>query len=321
MSPSPTPLRSLEVTTNEVSIHGHRISYRQAGQGPVMLLVHGIASTCETWAEVMPLLGRQFTVIAPDLPGHGLSDKPPGDYSIGALATTMRDLLVALGHDRATIAGHSLGGGIAMQFAYQYPERCERLVLVSSGGLGRSVSPLLRAAALPGSELVIGAIVAPLAYLGRGVARGMHRFGFRPAADLAEVARGFASLGVPEGRTAFLATLRSVIAPGGQRVDATNRLYLASEMPTLIVWGERDPIIPVGHGHRAHKLMPGSSFYSFTDAGHMPQVEFPHRFADLVLEFAATTKPSSVTAERWRELLVKGEAQAAERPRRRTAAS
>src|SRR6059036_1184496 len=142
--------------TRETTLHGNRVSYRTAGDGPeVIVLVHGITGSSETWAEVIPALGEEFTVVAPDLLGHGQSAKPRGDYSLGAYASGLRDLLAAIGHDRATVVGHSLGGGVAMQMAYQFPERCERLVLVSSGGLGREVSFLLRAATLPGSEWVI----------------------------------------------------------------------------------------------------------------------------------------------------------------------
>ncbi len=141
--------------TKEITLHGHRVFYRSAGRGPVLVLVHGITSTSGTWSNVLPYLGERFTVIAPDLLGHGESAKPRGDYSLGAYAVSVRDLLIALGHHRVTVVGHSLGGGIAMQFAYEYPVFSERLVVVSSGGLGREVHPLLRAATLPGSELVL----------------------------------------------------------------------------------------------------------------------------------------------------------------------
>src|SRR3954453_23879476 len=138
--------------TSEITLHGHRVAYRTAGSGPVVVLVHGITGSCATWDLVIDRIAQHYTVVAPDLLGHGESAKPRGDYSLGAYASGIRDLLAALGHDRATIVGHSLGGGIAMQMAYQFPERCERLVLVSSGGLGREVHFLLRAASLPGSE-------------------------------------------------------------------------------------------------------------------------------------------------------------------------
>src|SRR6187401_269013 len=129
---------------HEIVLHGHRVFFRSAGSGPVLVLVHGITSTSETWSKVLPYLAERFTVIAPDLLGHGESAKPRGDYSLGAYASGIRDLLVALGHESATIVGHSLGGGVAMQFAYQFPERCDRLVLVASGGLGKEVNVLLR---------------------------------------------------------------------------------------------------------------------------------------------------------------------------------
>src|SRR3954469_22677090 len=132
-----------------IELHGHRVAYRMAGSGPVLLLIHGMAGTNAVWGEFFPELTADHTVIAPDLPGHGASGAPAGDYSLGAMAASLRDLLLALGHERATVAGHSLGGGIVMQFSYLFPEQTERLVLVSSGGLGRSVNPVLRAAALP----------------------------------------------------------------------------------------------------------------------------------------------------------------------------
>src|ERR671934_1299507 len=134
-----------DLKLREIELHGHCVAYRSAGCGPVIVLVHGITSTSATWERVMPALTKRFTVIAPDLLGHGGSAKPRGDYSLGAYASGVRDLLIALGHERATFVGHSLGGGVAMQLAYQFPEHCERLVLVSSGGVGREITPPFRA--------------------------------------------------------------------------------------------------------------------------------------------------------------------------------
>ena len=185
---------------------------------PVLLLIHGIAGEWENWREVIEPLARQHTVIAPDLPGHGASAPGGGDYSIGAMAASLRDLLVTLGHERATLVGHSLGGGVAMQLAYQFPEMVERLVLVSSGGLGPEVSIVLRAAALPGADPFISATAGLGKRVGATVGRGLSAIGLRPNADVAEVLRGYASLTDPDRRGAFLATLRSVIGTGGQRV-------------------------------------------------------------------------------------------------------
>ena len=258
-----------------ITLHGRPVTYAQAGSGPVLLLIHGMAGTLENWQAVIEPLARAHTVVAPDLPGHGASAPGAGDYSLGALAAGLRDLLIALGHERATLVGHSLGGGIAMQFSYQFPEITERLVLVSSGGLGPEVSPVLRAAALPGADLFIAATAGPGRAVGSAVARGLAAVGLRPNADVAEVLRGYASLADPDRRAAFLATLRSVIGTGGQRVHAGDRLYLAEGMPVLIIWGARDPIIPVNHGENAHEAIPGSRLEVFEDVGHLPQLEAP----------------------------------------------
>jgi pimeloyl-ACP methyl ester carboxylesterase len=298
-----TPLRNLEARREETWLHGRRISYLIAGEGPVLLLVHGIASDSEAWRTALPLLARRATVIAPDLPGHGASGKAPGDYSLGSLASSLRDLLVKLGHERATLVGHSLGGGVAMQFSYMFPERTERLVLVSSGGLGQNVNLLLRAATLPGSELAIAATIGPITAVGRATVATLRRLGLRVAPDLGEVGRGFATLADSQGRAAFLDTLRSVVNFRGQRVDASDRLYLAVGMPTLLLWGERDPIIPVGHGRRAEQRMPGSRLVTFADCGHFPQIDDPHRFAATLLEFIDETEPSNLTPELWSRLL------------------
>ncbi len=283
-----------------VTLHGRPLIYAQAGSGPVLLLIHGMGGTFENWQAVIEPLARAHTVIAPDLPGHGASAPGAGDYSIGALAAGLRDLLIALGHERATLVGHSLGGGIAMQFAYQFPEMTERLVLVSSGGLGPEVSPILRAAALPGADLFIAATAGPGAKALALVAGALSTVGLRPNADVAEVARGYVSLADPDRRAAFLATLRSVIGTGGQRVHAGDRLYLAEGMPVLIMWGARDPIIPSHHGESAHEAILGSHLEVFEGVGHMPQIEAPGAFVAALERFIAENEPAEFDAERWR---------------------
>ena len=297
---TPTAVRS-----EEIDLHGHRVSYRTAGEGPVVLLIHGIAGSSQQWLDSMTLLAEDHTVVAPDLLGHGRSAKPRGDYSLGAYAAGLRDLLVALDCSKATVVGHSLGGGIALQFAYQFPERSGRLALVSSGGLGREVHPLLRAATLPGSELVLPLISNDtVRNAGTAVSQMVGRLGFRAGPDIAEFARGYGSLADGDARQAFIHTLRAVIDHGGQRVNATDRLYLAADMPSLIVWGRRDPIIPVAHAGIAHRGMPGSRLEVFDDSGHFPQLDDPVRFARTVSDFIDSTEPADADADAMRARMV-----------------
>src|SRR6266536_3351282 len=212
--------------------------YVQAGRGPVLVLVHGVLGSRRTWNGLVADLARDHRVIAPDLFGHGESAKPTGDYSLGAYAGTLRDLLDELGVGRATLVGHSFGGGVAMQFGYLFPDRVHALVLVSSGGLGRELSVMIRSAALPG---------------------------------------------------AGLATVRSVVDAGGQTVTAQDRLYLMRDLPTLLVWGARDRIIPVSHARAAQREIPGSRLEVFPQAGHFPQLADPRRFAAVLRDFMASS--------------------------------
>jgi pimeloyl-ACP methyl ester carboxylesterase len=301
-------MRPVEVKSE--TLHGRGVTYAEAGSGPALLLIHGMGGTFANWQEVIEPLARDHTVIAPDLPGHGASAPGGGDYSVGGLASGLRDLLAALGHERATLVGHSLGGGIAMQFAYQFPEMVERLVLVSSGGLGPEVSPILRAAALPGADLFIAATAGVGQRVGPTIGRALGAIGLRPNADVAEVVRGYGSLTDPIRRAAFLATIRAVIGVGGQRIGATDRLYLAEAVPVLIVWGARDPIIPAHHGEDAHRHIPGSRLEVFEDIGHLPQIEAPLRFVTTLESFLAETEPARLDREDWLEMLRRGSAAA-----------
>jgi len=285
----------MEVKTE--TLHGRSLSYAEAGAGPVLLLVHGLGGSSENWRAVIEPLSREHTVIVPDFPGHGRSG-PGGDYSVGGLASSLRDLLLILGHRRATVVGHSLGGGVAMQFTYQFPEIVERLVLVSSGGIGPEVSPLLRAASLPGA----GPFIAATAPLMRALASRLQRAdkGGRPAStDLAEVAHGYGLLSDRERRAAFLSTVRSVIGVGGQKVSAVDRLYLAEAVPVLIVWGGRDRLVPAHHAEHAHREIPGSRLEVFEGAGHLPQLEEPSRFVEVLERFLEETDPTEFDIDDW----------------------
>lgn len=293
-------LKMAQPEPRALEVHGRTVNLIEAGSGSdVLLLIHGMAGTCANWESVIEPLAINRTVIAPDFPGHGSSAPGGGDYSLGALASGLRDLLLALGHERATLVGHSLGGGVAMQFTYQFPEMVERLALVSSGGLGPDVSPVLRAAALPGAELFISATAGVGSRIGTAIGRGLGAVGLRPNTDLAEVARGYATLSDRERRKAFLATLRAVVGTEGQRVGALDKLYLAEALPLLILWGEDDPIIPVDHARAAHEQLPSSRLEIFEQTGHVPQLERPGRFIAALERFLAETDPAEFDREEW----------------------
>ncbi len=287
-----------------IAIHGHDVAFRTAGRGPVLVLLHGLLGSSATWRHVMPMLARDFTVLAPDMLGHGESAKPRGDYSLGAHAACVRDLMIVLGHERATIVGQSWGGGVAMQFAYQFPERSERIVLVSSGGLGTEVTPILRALSLPGADFALPLGCGPaLRDAGEKIGGLLARLGKQPGAEGMEIWRSYAALADPDTRRAFLLTLRSVVDHLGQRVSARDRLYLTSEMPTLIVWGDKDPIIPIKHGLDAHAAMPGSRLEVFPGVGHYPHCGDPARFVRVLRDFVHDTAPAQVHSNHWRESL------------------
>ena len=293
------PIAPAKAQVRTATVHGRSVGYVEAGNGDLLLLIHGMAGTAENWSAVIEPLALGRTAIAPDFPGHGTSEPGGGDYSLGSLASGLRDLMLTLGHERATLVGHSLGGGVALQFTYQFPEMVERLVLVSSGGLGPDVSPILRAAALPGADLFIAATAGVGARAGSLLGSGLGKLGMRPSADVAEVARGYASLADPARRKAFLATLRAVVGTEGQRVAAHDLLYLAEDLPLLIVWGDRDPIIPVAHGEEAHAALPGSRLEIFEGAGHVPQLEHPGRFVAVLQSFLDETEPARFDRDEW----------------------
>ena len=276
-----------------VTIHGHAVGFRRAGSDndETVLLIHGLAGSSKTWDAVIPGLSGRYDVIAPDLLGHGESAKPRGDYSLGAFASGLRDFLAMLQVDSVTIVGHSFGGGVAMQLAYQHPHLVDRLVLVGSGGLGREVSPLLRMLSLPGAEYLMPlAMPKPLVDGATAVGRRLGRWNIR-SERLGELWRAYSSLAGAENRQAFVKTMRNVIDPGGQIVDASDRLYLAARVPVMIVWGDRDGVIPVSHAITAHETIENSRLEILDGVGHFPHVESPERFVEVLLDFLDTTDP------------------------------
>ena len=281
-------------------LHGRELAYREAGAGegkPTLLLIHGMAGSSITWREIIPRLESRFHIIAPDLPGHGESSLDFDDYSLGAMASALRDLLVVKGIKRCTVVGQSLGGGVALQFVYQYPDFCERIALIGSGGLGKEVNWILRLLAVPGAELLLSAGAAPFLVSAGDKARGFFSDkGFRAVA-LEEPWAAYESLGRSGHRRTFFKTLRAVVDNKGQAVSANNRLHLAGQLPFQLIWGDRDPIIPVSHGHSTHEAIPGSRLAIVEGTGHYPHVEDPVAVERILRDFMETTEPGHIDHE------------------------
>lgn len=278
------PLRS------DVVAGGHRLSYLHAGEPgrPVVLMLHGLASDASTWDRAVGLIaGHGYRVLALDLIGHGYSDKPERSYLLEDFAESVRDFLDALDIPSATLCGHSLGGAIAMAFGHEHPDRLDRLVLVSAGGLGREVHPLLRAAS---TRLAPGVLRVAT---GRPMRRlyahpRVHRALRLTPDNVTNLRRAGRALGTAEGQSSFFASLRGVIEPGGQRGSFIDMGVLSPETPTLLVWEEGDPVIPAAHARAAHEHLPQSRLLLFPGTSHEPHRRHAQRFADEVADFLAS---------------------------------
>jgi pimeloyl-ACP methyl ester carboxylesterase len=308
MPSSSTSPNGSEFQAREALLHGHRMIYRTCGSGPPVVLIHGMVNSSRHWEKVALGLADRYTVIAPDLLGHGDTAAVRGDYSLGAHAASIRDLMTSIGIERASIVGHSLGGGVAMVFFYQFPQRTQRLGLISSGGLGPEVSPMLRAAALPGAGAVVWAAAHPRVISGlNAIGARMRERGMRNGVYLEAVARAMAPLGERGARRAFLETLRAVIDARGQHVSARDRLHLVADFPMLIAWGERDRTIPIEHGRYAHRAIPGSRFETLPKAAHFPHIEDPQGLVEILGDWLDTTEPAEIADDDWGELVRRGE--------------
>jgi pimeloyl-ACP methyl ester carboxylesterase len=291
-----------------VVVHGYRRAYRMMGSGPTLLLLHGLGCDSSTWASVMPTLAENYTVIAPDLLGHGASDKPNADYSLGGYANGMRDLLTILGVDKVTVVGHSLGGGIAMQFAYQYPERTERVCLVSTGGLGVEVTPLIRLLTVPGSGPFIGATTYwPIRPIVSGGLRALSKLGLPLTRDFGEVSAIYENLADPDMRRAVQRVTSHVLNWRGQYITMTDRAYLARLMPMMVIWGKQDTVIPVSHVATARSYAKNAEIHVLKKSGHFPHKDHPDVFCELLCQFVESNAPANYHRGRWRALMRSGD--------------
>jgi pimeloyl-ACP methyl ester carboxylesterase len=281
-----------------IQLDGGRLAYVEAGpaDGPVVVLVHGLLSASTTWQPAIAPLGELGVhVIAVDLPGHGGSDLPTGGYYLSDYATVVSEFLAHpdLGlTGPVTLAGHSLGAAIAMQFAQMYPHQLGRLVLVSAGGLGRQIHPILRAATLPGVSSLLRITVNPRT-AGLYARPRLHRALRLGPESVVNLTRMGQSIMSDTGRATFVASARAVITPGGGQLgNMLEHGFVPDDLPTLIVWSANDPIIPVHHAIAAHERLPSSRLDLFAGATHEPHRREPQRFAEAVASFIAETKPA-----------------------------
>lgn len=261
------------------ALPGHTLAYVELpGEGVPLVLLHGVGSSIDTWGDVPQRLAEHGrAVVAVDLLGHGGSDTGNGDFSLGAHASAVRDLLDHLGHrGRVHLVGHSLGGGVALQLAYQFPDRVESMTLISSGGLGSDVGVPLRAASLPGSELVLRlASSERVVSLARRSTRWLQRLSIDAEVLSPHALEKLEVLRDERRRRAFLSTVRSVVGPDGQRVSALQKMGGLDPERVLIVWGDRDPMLPIEHGRAAAAMLPGSRFVVVPGAAHHPHTYDP----------------------------------------------
>jgi pimeloyl-ACP methyl ester carboxylesterase len=271
---------------------GHVLAYQEAGpaDGSVVVLLHGLASDSDTWDRALaPLASHGLRVLALDLLGHGESDKPNSTYLLTDFADSLGCFLDALGIASATLCGHSFGGAIALFFGSRHPERVERVVLVSTGGLGREVHPVLRAAALPVAPAVLRAAMRP------GLRRlyrrpGLHRALRLTPDNLVNLKRAARALGSDAGQASFFASLRGVIAPSGQRTASAEMRAFAERVPTLLIWNEGDPVIPLAHAQAlADRAQQRSRLVVFPNRGHEPHRRNAELFADEVAAFVQSS--------------------------------
>lgn len=290
-----------------VTLHGHRRAFVKAGSGPAVLLLHGMACDHTTWAPVIADLAKKYTVVAPDLLGHGRSDKPRADYSVGGYANGMRDLLTVLGIDKATVVGHSLGGGVAMQFAYQFPERTERLMLVAPGGLGREVTPAIRAVTLPGFHAAMGLLTTPgLRHLATGLLRTAATVDHPVLRDLDEIADIVENMKDPRSRRALAHVVRACVDLHGQIITMVDRAYLTEHLPLCVLWGAQDAVIPATHAQTVRRIAKGAQIRIVEGSGHFPHKDQPQEFVRTLNRFIRTTQPATYHRGKWRAMLKNG---------------
>jgi pimeloyl-ACP methyl ester carboxylesterase len=267
-----------------VDVDGLRVRYRCAGdRGPVLVLLHGIGRTLEDWSENMLALSGSCQVFAVDFPGCGLSDKPVLPYTIPFLAGFVRDFMRVLNLERVTLVGNSMGGGISLEFAAQFPTLLEGLVLVAPAGMGPKGAQFLGLCSIP----VFGEVISRPSRAGSKRALEL-LYADRDQMTQARATRDFELSSQPGATRAFLKMLRFMANRHGAKPAFYNRsLENAANVhvPTLIVWGVQDQILPVEYAPVAERVIPGARLQIYDPCGHFPMLERAEEFNALVLGF------------------------------------
>jgi 4,5:9,10-diseco-3-hydroxy-5,9,17-trioxoandrosta-1(10),2-diene-4-oate hydrolase len=253
-------------------------------EGPPVLLIHGIGASMESWAANVGPLAEAHRVYALDLVGAGYTDKPEAPYSLSYLAQFVADFMETMDLTRASVVGHSLGGGAALKLALEHAEKVESLVLVASAGLGREGHIFFKLASLP---LVGELLIRPTSR--EGVAQSLETFYTDPSMVTEErVDLSYDLLSQPGYQRAYLSMVRSLATVFGARKSVIRSIvdHLDEiKAPTLVVWGEEDNILPVKHAHVAAEGIPDARLHIFEDCGHMVPEEKPEAFNDLLTAF------------------------------------
>ncbi len=257
----------------------HWLAAGEASERPPVVFLHGLNNSCASWSAVAPLLSADREVLIPDLPGHGDSGRPDASYELAWHARVVARWMQAIGIERADVVGHSFGGGVAQMLLLEGAERVRRLVLVASGGLGREVGWWLRLASLPH---VVEHLGQPFMALGTRLALRGSDHGI-PREEITRLSRQNAQAGTAR---AFARSVRDVIDWRGQRRHFLQRAREIAQLPpVLVLWGERDAIIPVEQGRQFAALLEGARFQSFEGSGHYLHNERPAVVADLIRNF------------------------------------
>lgn len=269
-----------------VKINGIKTRYWAAGdKGPAILLVHGLGGFIENWVYNIGPLAKSHRVYAMDLPGFGLSDKTPLTRDLKVLVRFIADFMEAFSIEKASLIGNSLGGGLVLQFAIDYPDKVDKLVLVDNAGMGRGVIADFKLCSLP----LIGELSVRTSRKGTAVLwRKIVYDSSLVTPELVDLSFRLASQ--PGAKKALLAALRAGIDIFGQRGDLVRQLLDSLKnikKPVLVTWGDRDRIIPVAHARTAVEKIAGARLELFDRCGHMPQLEYPEKFNRLVLAFLA----------------------------------